>query len=51
VTASHVNADHQAILDAIRDADLGAAESAVSAHLLAIRDRMTANLMRDGGRM
>jgi DNA-binding GntR family transcriptional regulator len=49
--ALQVNADHRAIVDAIRQGDLAAAENAVSAHIFVIRDRIAANLARDGGRM
>jgi DNA-binding GntR family transcriptional regulator len=49
--ALQVNSDHRAILDAIRQGDLAAAEKAVSAHIFVIRDRIGSNLARDGGRM
>jgi len=49
--ALQVNSDHRAIIDAIRAGDLAAAETAVSAHIFVIRDRIASNLARDGGRM
>lgn len=49
--AVQINSDHRAILDAIRQGDLAAAEKAVSAHIFVIRDRIGSNLARDGGRM
>lgn len=47
-SAAHVNADHAAILSAIRAGRLAAAEQAVSAHLAAIRDCATRNLREAG---
>ncbi len=47
-SASHVNADHAAILSAIRAGDLTAAEHATSGHLAAICTRAITNL-REGG--
>lgn len=49
--AIRIKADHRAILDAIRNGDLAAAEAAMSAHIFITRDRITANLAGDGGRM
>lgn len=49
--AIRIKADHRAILDAIRAGDLGAAEDAMSSHIFVTRDRIAANLARDGGRM
>jgi len=49
--ALQFNSDPRAIIDAIRAGDLAAAETAVSAHIFVIRDRIASNLARDGGRM
>ncbi|BCP53635.1 GntR family transcriptional regulator [Kaistia sp. 32K] len=49
--AIRIKRDHRAILDAIRAGDLAAAQAAVSAHIFVTRDRIIANLARDGGRM
>ena len=49
--ASDVHSDHAAILSAIRDGDATAARAAASAHLIIVRDRMLAEIERDGGRM
>jgi len=49
--ASDVHSDHAAILSAIRAGDAAAARAAASAHLTIVRDRMLAEIERDGGRM
>jgi DNA-binding GntR family transcriptional regulator len=49
--ATDVHADHAAILSAIRAGDAAAARAAASAHLTIVRDRMLAEIERDGGRM
>jgi DNA-binding GntR family transcriptional regulator len=49
--ATDVHSDHAAILSAIRAGDAGAARTAASAHLTIVRDRMLAEIERDGGRM
>lgn len=47
--ASEVHADHAAILKAIRRGDISGTRSAISDHLSAVRDRMMADVERNGG--
>ena len=49
--ASHVHSDHAAIFGAIRAGDPAAARAVVSAHLIAVKDRMVADIESSGGRM
>jgi GntR family transcriptional regulator, rspAB operon transcriptional repressor len=49
--ATDVHSDHAAILSAIRAGDASAARAAASAHLTIVRDRMLAEIEREGGRM
>jgi GntR family transcriptional regulator, rspAB operon transcriptional repressor len=49
--ATDVHSDHAAILSAVRAGDASAARAAASAHLTIVRDRMLAEIERDGGRM
>jgi DNA-binding GntR family transcriptional regulator len=49
--ASDVHSDHAAILSAIRVGDAAAARAAATAHLTTVRDRMLAEIERDGGCM